>query len=57
MRRKIGSSTLSLRDHFAEATVRQSFKNYEDKQLTIPAEAAGPKPENLTWHREEVFGR
>ena len=41
----------SLRDHFAEATVSQSFKAYEGKPLTIPADpgswpgagAAGPK--------------
>lgn len=30
---------------------------YEDKPLTIPAEAAGPKAEYLEWHRREVFGR
>jgi putative restriction endonuclease len=48
---------LSLRDHFAEATVSQNFKNYEGKPLTFPAEAAGPKPEYMAWHRAEVFGK
>lgn len=47
----------SLRDHFAEATVGQHFKAYEGKPLAVPAEAAGPKPEYLEWHRAEVFGR
>ncbi len=47
----------SLRDHFAEATVSQSFKTYEGKPLAIPVEAAGPKPEYLEWHRREVFGK
>ncbi len=41
----------SLRDHFAEATVGQSFQTYEGKPLAIPAEAVGPKPEYLEWHR------
>jgi len=44
-------------DHFAEATVAQSFQAYEGKPLTIPAEAAGPKSEYLEWHRREVFGK
>ena len=47
----------SLRDHFAEATVSQNFKTYEGKPLTFPAEAAGPKPEYLAYHRTEVFGK
>lgn len=47
----------SLRDHFAHATVAQHFKTYEGKPLAVPAEAAGPKPEYLAWHREEVFGK
>ena len=47
----------SLRDHFADATVAQHFQAYEGQPLTIPAEAAGPKPEYLAWHREEVFGK
>lgn len=45
----------SLRDHFADATMAQHFKAYEGKPLAIPAEAAGPKPEYLAWHRAEVF--
>lgn len=47
----------SEHDHFAEATVVQYFKTYEGKPLAIPAEAAGPKPEYLEWHREEVLGK
>lgn len=47
----------SLHDHFADATVAQQFKAYVGKPLTIPAEAAGPMPEYLEWHRAEVFGR
>ena len=47
----------SLRDHFADATAAQHFKAYEGKPLAIPAEAAGPKPEYLAWHRAEVFGK
>ena len=35
----------------------QHFKAYEGQPLTIPAEAAGPKPEYLAWHRTKVFGR
>lgn len=45
----------SLRDHFADATAAQHFKAYEGKPLTIPTDAAGPKPECLAWHRAEVF--
>ncbi|MCU0318713.1 MAG: HNH endonuclease [Flavobacteriales bacterium] len=45
----------SLRDHFANATVAQSFKTYEGQPLTFPAEAAGPKPEFLEYHRTKVF--
>lgn len=47
----------SLRDHFAETTVSQSFKTYEGKPLILPAEAAGPKAEYLEYHRSEVFGK
>lgn len=47
----------SLRDHFADATVAQSFQAFEGKPLAIPAEAAGPKAEYLEWHRREVFER
>ncbi|MBK6832030.1 MAG: lamin tail domain-containing protein [Flavobacteriales bacterium] len=47
----------SLRDHFAEATVSQNFKTYEGKPLTVPTEAAGPKPVYLEWHREVVLGK
>jgi putative restriction endonuclease len=47
----------SLRDHFANATVAQHFKAYEGQPLAFPAEAAGPKPEYLEWHRAEVFGK
>lgn len=45
----------SLRDHFANATVAQSFKAYEGKALTLPAEAAGPKAVYLEYHRTKVF--
>ncbi|MBK8499392.1 MAG: hypothetical protein IPL52_11400 [Flavobacteriales bacterium] len=47
----------SLRDHFAEATVSQYFKNYEGKPLSIPSEAAGPQAEYLEYHRSAVFGK
>jgi putative restriction endonuclease len=47
----------SLRDHFTSETVAINFKTYEGKPLAIPAEAAGPKPEYLAWHRAEVFGK
>ncbi len=47
----------SLRDHFAEATVSQSFKAFEGKPLAIPAEAAGPKAEYLEWHRTTLYSR
>lgn len=30
----------------------QHFQAYEGKPLTIPAEAVGPKPEYLEWHRK-----
>ncbi len=45
----------SLRDHFANATIAQSFKAYEGQPLTFPAEAAGPKAEYLEYHRTKVF--
>ena len=47
----------SLRDHFANATIAQNFqvRRTADKPLTIPAEAAGPKPEYLEYHRTNVF--
>lgn len=41
----------ALKDHFANATVARHFQTYEGKPLTIPAEAAGPKPEYMAWHR------
>ncbi len=47
----------SLRNQFTNATIAHHFKAYEGHPLTIPAEAAGPKPEYLEWHREKVFGR
>lgn len=47
----------SLHDHFANATVAQIFKAYEGQPLTFPAEAAGPKPEYLEYHRSKVFGK
>jgi putative restriction endonuclease len=47
----------SLREHFANATVAQSFKAYEGQPLTFPADAAGPKAEYLEFHRNEVFGQ
>ena len=46
---------LSLRDHFAHATVAQSFKTYEGQPLTFPAEAAGPKAEYLEYHLTTTF--
>lgn len=47
----------ALKGHFAEATMAQCFKAFEGKPLALPAEAAGPKPEYLEWHRTEVFGK
>ncbi len=47
----------ALRDHFTHATVAQHFQAYEGQPLAIPAEAAGPKPEYLAWHRREVCGK
>ena len=47
----------SLRDDYTNETVSLNFKNIEGKLLALPAEAAGPKPEYLEWHREHVFGR
>lgn len=47
----------SLRDHFAESTVTQSFQAYEGKPLAVPAETAGPKAEYLEWHLNLVFGK
>jgi len=53
----------TLKDHFASlprssswATVAQHFQAY-GKPLAIPAEAAGPKPEYLEYHRSAVFDR
>lgn len=34
-----------LKDHFADATVSQSFKAYEGQPLSLPTEPASPKPE------------
>lgn len=45
----------ALSDHFANATVIQHFQAYEGKPLTLPAEAAGPKPEYLAYHQRNVF--
>ncbi len=45
----------SLRDHFAHATIAQHFQAYEGQPLSLPAEAAGPKPEYLEYHRSTVF--
>jgi hypothetical protein len=47
----------SLRDHFANATVSNSFKTYEGQPLSFPAEAAGPKAEYLEYHRTNVFAK
>jgi HNH endonuclease len=47
----------SLRDNFSSETVAVNFKAYEGKPLTLPAEAAGPKPEYLEYHRIKVFGK
>ena len=33
------------------------LRRTKGKPLAIPAEAAGPKPEYLAWHRAEVFGK
>lgn len=38
-------------------TVAQHFQAYEGQPRTIPAEATGPKPEYLEYHRNEVFGK
>ena len=45
----------SVRAHYTNATIAQSFKAYEGKALTLPAEAAGPKAEYLEYHRTKVF--
>lgn len=42
----------ALKEHFSDATVSQSFQAYEGQPLALPAEAAGPKPEYLEWHRQ-----
>lgn len=47
----------SLRDHFTSDTVAANFKAYEGKPMTLPTEAAGPRPEYLEYHRSEVFGK
>lgn len=47
----------SLRDHFAEAAMAQSFKAYAGQPLIIPAEAAAPKAAYLAWHRTHIFSR
>lgn len=47
----------SLRDHFANATWAQFFQAFEGKLLSVPTEAAGPRPEYLIYHREQVFGK
>lgn len=45
----------SLRDHFTHAITAQHFQAYEGQPLSLPAEAAGPKPEYLEYHRNKVF--
>ncbi len=45
----------SLREHFTHDSVAQHFQAHEGKPLTVPAEAAGPKPEYLEYHRSTVF--
>lgn len=47
----------SLRDHYTHEALAQHFKTYEGQPLNLPAEAAGPNPEYLAWHPEEVFGK
>ena len=44
-----------IKDHFEHSIVAQHFQAYEGQPLAIPAEAAGPKPEYLEWHRNVVF--
>ncbi|MBP9161059.1 MAG: HNH endonuclease [Flavobacteriales bacterium] len=45
----------SLQEHFAEESVSRHFQAYANKPLTLPADAAGPKPEYLEFHRSHVF--
>jgi hypothetical protein len=45
-----------LQERYASETIAANFRAYEGKPMTIPEEAAGPKPEYLEWHRREVFG-
>ena len=47
----------SLRDHYTAEVVAFNFSAYEGRPLSLPTEAAGPKPEYLEWHRREVFGK
>lgn len=47
----------SLRDHLTSDTAAANFKAYAGKPLSLPAEAAGPKPEYLEYHGSEVFGK
>ena len=47
----------SLRDHYTCEAVAFNFRAYEGRPLSLPTEAAGPKPEYLEWHRREVFGK
>lgn len=47
----------SLRDHYTTEAVAVNFRAYEGRPLSLPTEAAGPKPEYLAWHRREVFGK
>jgi len=47
----------SLRDHYTAEVVAFNFSAYEGRPLSLPTEAAGPKPEYLDRHRREVFGR
>ncbi|MBS1545747.1 MAG: hypothetical protein JSU02_00040 [Bacteroidetes bacterium] len=47
----------AIKDHYAYPTMAQHFNAYEGQPLAIPADAAGPKPAYLAWHRREVFGK
>ncbi|MFT3886517.1 MAG: hypothetical protein QM724_14170 [Flavobacteriales bacterium] len=45
------------RGKVAEGGLAQHFQAYEGKPLNVPAEAAGPKPECLAYHREHIFDK
>ena len=44
-----------LKDRMRAEVVARHFKPYLKKPLTFPAEAAGPDPRYLEWHREWAF--